>query len=362
MFMIVLGLILVAFGLLFTVLVTTKSTPVAEGGGGGGDGGDASVVDLLQLTVDKATFDPATETLTFTLVSSSSVSGLTVDLSAPFSVELICDTLNSVDQTIYTFTEEDKTVRGTYVKSIDFSTITLPESATELSFSASLNSELQTATINVDISITPPIPQPEYTLEVVVNGTDADTDLVVGVRTKINGTLTDYPGTFTIEIQDRDTMSYFFEVTQADKDSTGYYTTTFSFGAETYNLKAVIGDLSSPVLTVTFTPSGPSSFLTLLVGNLASTQNFGPTNFALDNSLTEGGSGVDLDEPFEAEVFDTDTLLFSFTHADKVLGNNGRYEKSYDIATGTYSLKVYLRKGLSGEISSPPVSVTFIDA
>jgi hypothetical protein len=116
-------------------------------------------------------------------VSSNSASGSTVDLSAPFSVDLICDTLNSVDQTIYTFTAEDKTATGTYIVLIDFSSITIPESATELSFSASFNSEIQSGTVTVDITSTPPV---VYTLEVVVNGTEAETDLVVGVRTKVN--------------------------------------------------------------------------------------------------------------------------------------------------------------------------------
>jgi hypothetical protein len=451
-------------GILIAVIVTlvnANSTPTETtgGGGGGGDGENPPEVDTLQLTIDKDTFDPQTESLSFVVVTSSSASGLTVDLPTPFSVTLICETLtNSIDQAIYFFDEENKTSRGTYETTIDFSSISIPENATSLSFYAFFTPEIRSYSIVVEITDTPveedeyilelvipgtlagsPITSgvrltkngvltditspfsvavydetntahnllfiltesdkvstgvynishtfeegtfelqasvgilssailtktfslPVYTLQVVVNGTDADTDLVVGVRTFVNDTLTDYPGTFTIEVQDDDTGSYFFEVTDANRDSVGYYTTTFSFGPQTYTLKAVLGNLSSPVLTVTFTPSAPSSFLTLLVGNLNSVQNLsGPVTFAMDNSETEGGAGVDLPEPFEAEVYTGgETLLFIFTEADKVLGNNGRYEKTYEPTSGEYDFQVFLRKGLPGEISSPNVPVTFI--
>ena len=149
--------------------------------------------------------------------------------------------------------------------------------------------------------------------------------------------------------------------------STGYYTTTFNFGAQTYNLKAVVGELTSPVLSVTFTSTTPPLFLSLLAGDLSNSMFASNMPFYLYNAESEGGNLSDIPAPFAAEVWNTvgdnQSLWFTFTEEDKVSGPGvvGRYEKTYFPSPGSYVLKVFIGKETAGEISSTPYAVTFLD-
>ena len=136
---------------------------------------------------------------------------------------------------------------------------------------------------------------------------------------------------------------------------------TFIFVAIIFSLVSVAFKKDDP------TPP-PPTFLRLVVGN----SNASPQGtqrqiiFTLINSTSAGNDGVlvDLQEPFQATVFNelTNTELFSFTQDNKVAGFQmfGTYRVNFQPQPGFYyNFKVYLRKGLPTEISSPVVRIFF---